>query len=139
MPDKSVKGVYILLIELTADRTIRAGGLGKILFPRGFYAYVGSAMNGLNQRISRHLRKDKLNHWHIDYLTDKAKIRDVLTLETDKKLECVLARKLARELKSTPGFGASDCKCESHLFFAPEPEELKSKVVKAIQSLGTEI
>lgn len=62
-----LKGIYTLVITLTTSATIRAGKLGNISFPEGYYAYVGSALNGLEARIARHLKEDKLLHWHIDY------------------------------------------------------------------------
>lgn len=135
MSDKSPKGIYVLLIELPKDRAIKVGGLGKIFFPQGFYAYVGSAMNGLNQRISRHLRKDKAIHWHVDYLLKKAQVKDVTVYKTEEQLECALAKLLTLEFNSIPGFGASDCKCESHLFFGSHFEKMKSGVIEAFESI----
>jgi sugar fermentation stimulation protein A len=53
-------GVYILLIALPREETIPVGKLGPIRFPEGFYAYVGSAMNGLESRVTRHLRRKNI-------------------------------------------------------------------------------
>jgi len=114
-----VKGVYILRIFLDRDKRIRIGSLDTIDFKKGLYAYVGSAMGGLEQRIGRHLRKNKKMHWHIDYLLGKAEIIKVLVRETNSKSEECTA---AAELKKSGGapvygFGCSDCKCKSHLFY----------------------
>ena len=60
-----MKGSYVLLIEIGQEKEIQIGSIGNIYFKKGFYAYIGSALNGLEQRIERHIRKDKRFHWHI--------------------------------------------------------------------------
>ena len=52
-----MKGIYVLIIELPKSADIRVGKLGIIKFQKGFYAYAGSALNGLSQRIEMHLKK----------------------------------------------------------------------------------
>jgi len=49
-------GVYVLLIWVK-KRKIRIGKLGPLEFARGFYFYVGRALNGLEKRIKRHLEE----------------------------------------------------------------------------------
>ncbi|MEI6423171.1 MAG: GIY-YIG nuclease family protein [Lentisphaerota bacterium] len=116
---KLMKGVYILVISLPKRSCIKIGSLGIIDFKKGYYAYTGSAMGGLEQRVKRHLRKEKKLHWHIDYFLQKAEIFEVHANETaSKQDEC----KNAILLKQSGGvpvinFGASDCKCKSHLFY----------------------
>jgi len=80
-----MKGSYILLIKLLKDSEIKVGSLGTISFKKGFYVYVGSAMGGLEQRINRHLRKNKKTFWHIDYLLNNrgAKIIKVFYKESE--------------------------------------------------------
>jgi Uri superfamily endonuclease len=51
-----MKGSYILLLELTKSQNITVGRLGILLFLKGVYAYVGSALNGIEARVKRHLR-----------------------------------------------------------------------------------
>jgi Uri superfamily endonuclease len=120
-----VKGVYVLLAELESDKLIKIGKLGKIGFRKGFYAYVGSAMNGLENRIRRHLKRKKKLHWHIDWLLRKAEIKDVVYFESNNKMECKVAQTLAKRFESIKGFGASDCRCTSHLFFSADFQSLK--------------
>ena len=77
-------------------------------------------MNGLEQRLARHLRKDKKLHWHIDYLLKKAKIIDTIFLETaDSNDECLAASRIAKIADDEPveSFGSSDCSCNTHLFY----------------------
>ena len=117
-----MKGSYLLIIKLDKDSIIRIGKLGEIKFNKGLYVYVGSALNGLEQRIQRHLRDNKKIHWHIDYLLNYAKITDIFYKENNAREECHIAKKLDKKLPSIPGFGCSDCKCKSHLFYGTYSE-----------------
>ena len=112
-----MKGSYLLVIKNENNAIIQIGKLGEIEFKKGYYIYVGSALNGLEQRIKRHLRLNKKIHWHIDYLLKKSKIIDVFYKENDTREECLIAKKLDEKLYSITGFGCSDCKCKSHLFY----------------------
>jgi Uri superfamily endonuclease len=113
-----MRGVYILLILIGEDVAVNIGSLGKIFFERGLYAYVGSAQNGLEKRVTRHFKKDKRKFWHIDYLLEdkQAKIVEVFYKEAGKEEECRIANKLGEINQSIRGFGSSDCNCKSHLF-----------------------
>jgi sugar fermentation stimulation protein A len=131
-----VTGVYILKIFLHGDTRIEVGSLGAVDFKKGYYAYTGSAMGGIEQRVARHLRKSKKLHWHIDYLLVKAEVKNVFVRETDRKSdECRAAAELEKSGGvHVAGFGSSDCRCKSHLFhfrdFPKLPDqnhELKNK------------
>jgi len=128
-----MKGVYVLLIELKTDKQIQIGKLGNIFFKKGFYAYVGSALNNLEKRIQRHLSLEKKMHWHVDYLLNHADITNVFYKETNEKVECNIARELAKGLKCINGFGCSDCGCQSHLHYGK-----KNKIFKEILKLKME-
>jgi len=125
-----MKGSYILIIQVKRDVEIKIGKLGALSFKRGYYAYVGSALNGLETRIERHLRKKKKMHWHIDYFLDKARIKEVWYKEGGK--ECEMAGMFS--LPSIKNFGCSDCKCRSHLFYSSSYK----KLVDAIKKMGME-
>jgi Uri superfamily endonuclease len=112
-----MKGSYVLLIKLNNDQEIKIGKLGNISFKRGFYLYVGSALNGLKNRLNRHFKINKKTHWHIDYLLKYGKIIDAYYKESDSKEECDIVKNFENKLFSIPGFGCSDCKCKSHLFY----------------------
>jgi len=129
-----VKGSYVLLMELSREQTVIAGKLGAINFTPGYYAYTGSAMNSLYPRIKRHLRRDKKMRWHIDYLLQKARIKDIIICETGDKIECLIAGALKERYDSVPGFGSSDCNCPSHVFSATT--EMGPEVMKMLDSLG---
>lgn len=115
-----MKGTYLLIINIKKPVIIKIGLLGKIKFDKGDYVYVGSAMNNLEKRIKRHLKKskDKKKYWHIDYLlaNKNVKIIRVLKKESNKKQECEIARKIVKIGQAIKNFGSSDCKCKSHLF-----------------------
>lgn len=110
-------GSYIIILCITRDIRIRIGRLGILKFKKGYYLYVGSAKTNLTKRIERHKRKRKRFFWHIDYLRNKAKFCTALPIRTSATLECPIANRL-REITdwSIPGFGSSDCSCETHLF-----------------------
>ena len=114
------KGTYILAMKLDNAAEITIGKLGRFTFPAGHYLYFGSAMNGLHARIARHLRSEKCLHWHIDYLLQQATIIDIWYIESAERLECRLyleATRLAGASVPVKGFGASDCRCTSHLLY----------------------
>ena len=126
----------MLLINLPEERTITVGNLGTVSFTRGYYTYVGSALGGFRSRLNRHLRTDKKPHWHIDYLLEKAELDAIITGETQEKTECMISRELAQRFDSMPGFGASDCRCSSHLFFGAD--DMRTTVVSAFEGVGLE-
>jgi len=115
-------GVYSLLIELKKNQKIKVGNLGEFKFLKGFYVYTGSAMNNLEKRIERHLRKNKKKFWHIDYLLSNknARIISILKIRTKKRIECKLNEEIFKNLKGkifVKKFGSSDCNCKSHLVY----------------------
>lgn len=112
-------------MELKDNVQIKIGKLGKMEFRKGHYAYVGSAMNNLENRIRRHLKRKKKLHWHIDWFLGKAEIKDVVYFESSNKIECKVAETLTKRFESIKGFGSSDCRCTSHLFFSVDFQSLK--------------
>ena len=132
----AARGSYVLLMNLTEERMITIGGLGTVRFPHGHYAYVGSALGGFRSRLNRHLRSEKKPHWHIDYLLEKAVLDSIITGETQERTECKIVRALAQKFGSVPGFGASDCRCRSHLFFGAE--DMTPTIVSTIEGVGLE-
>lgn len=131
-----MKGSYVLLIELPEQQTIAIGSLEALYFPPAYYAYVGSAMGGFKSRLSHHFQENRKPHWHIDYLLQKASISDVIACETEDRVECTIAQALSHWFDSIPGFGSSDCKCPSHLFFASEGRQMESTIKTVLNSLG---
>ena len=132
-----MKGTYVLIIENHADKEIEIGKIGNITFKKGFYAYVGSALSGLEQRVGRHLRvKNKKLYWHIDYFLARpgVEIKEVTVAETRERKECEIAANLEIAMAPIANFGCSDCACNSHLFFSSSLTELKEHVYNSFQS-----
>ena len=112
------------------------GSLSNVYFPQGYYAYVGSALGGIKARLDHHLNQSKRRHWHIDYLLPKASITDIIIGESEDRVECVIARALSAQFDSIPGFGSSDCRCSSHLFFAAKERQMKSAIIMTFELLA---
>lgn len=135
-----MKGCYCLIIELKKDSIIEIGKkLGNIQFERGYYVYVGSAMNSLENRIKRHLSDEKKLHWHIDYfLKDpESEIIDVI-FNINVKVECELSKYLSKQSSGIRDFGCSDCDCESHLYYFKNRKCAIESVENAYNSIAME-
>lgn len=113
-----MRGIYVLLIQLSEDIDVDVGAVGKIAFQKGLYAYVGSAQTNLEKRIRRYFRKEKHRFWHVDYLLDNdaAKVVKVFFKSANKAEECETAKIIGESAEPIVGFGCSDCNCKSHLF-----------------------
>ena len=131
-----MKGSYILLVHLPEAGAITVGRLGKLDFARGHYAYIGSAMGGIKARLNHHLHRTRRPHWHIDYLRDRASVTSIIICESDQRHECAIAQTLMGQLDCIPGFGASDCRCRSHLFFSASENQLKQAIRATLDRLG---
>lgn len=109
-------------------------------FRKGYYVYIGSAMNSLVARINRHLSDEKKLHCHIDYLlkNESSEIRDVLFNVSDEKIECDLASTIALNGEEVPKFGCSDCKCNSHLIYFKRKRDAMKSVKTGYELLNME-
>jgi Uri superfamily endonuclease len=121
-------GSYILIMRLPQHVAVDVGKLGRFDFAAGWYAYAGSARGpgGLDARVSRHFRASKTLHWHVDHLHAHTELTSVWYTVDSRKRECDWARALS-ELPGAgvvaPGFGASDCRCPTHLLhFSERPD-----------------
>ena len=116
-------GNYLIFLEIPEECAISVGSLGMITIKAGWYVYSGSARKNLYLRIARHQRKmRKQKHWHLDYLTPRARTIKSFPVLTSGNLECDLAADLHKLGGiGISGFGCSDCRCKSHLFFFPGP------------------
>ncbi len=136
MPKKeTLKGTYCLLIHLKCDTEITIGKLGEKNFTKGYYIYIGSALNSLKTRIQRHLRNEKKIHWHIDYLlnNENTEIIDVIYTISPIKLECKIAGTMAENSVGVKKFGCSDCKCDSHLLYFEEYNDSRITCTNAFE------
>jgi Uri superfamily endonuclease len=131
-------GTYVLVMMMEQNAILRIGGRGLMHFEAGCYLYVGSALNGLENRLNRHLRREKRVRWHIDYLLRRATISQIWYSVGRARLECVWARRLAETSGVQPfpqPFGASDCACRTHLFYANAHPDLSYVRTQLAQGL----
>ncbi|MDD5014807.1 MAG: GIY-YIG nuclease family protein [Atribacterota bacterium] len=128
MIEKS-EATYVLVINVSEDLKIGVGQLGEVLFKKGDYVYIGSAKGCLETRLQRHLRKEKRIFWHIDYILENQKAKVLQVWVTSKSIECKTADVFEGEYTCEivkKGFGSSDCKCLSHLFFVKNKKRIES-------------
>ena len=116
-------GSYLLILKNKEQQTVTVGQLGEYDFKEGYYIYVGSALGpgGVESRVKRHSKKNKKLHWHIDYLRAVTDLVEVWYLYSNSRYEHQFADLLEQfENIEIPisDFGASDCKCQAHLFFS---------------------
>jgi len=129
-----MKGSYVLLIKLPNEQAIEIGSLNTIRFAAGNYAYVGSALSGLESRLSHHLKGSNRPHWHIDYLLKRTSLSGIILCQTGERAECTVAEAISHQFHAIPGFGCSDCRCHSHLFFSTD--EMKSTIMTTLKGLA---
>jgi sugar fermentation stimulation protein A len=111
------RGSYLLILNLMRNQKIGIGKLGRVIFRKGFYIYVGSAMANLSKRMERHRHLRKQHHWHIDDLRAVAEFHSVLAIRSSDRLECEIAKAVDKIAEwSVSGFGSTDCSCDTHLF-----------------------
>lgn len=115
-------GTYALILSCSTTGRVRIGRLGAMELQRGYYVYVGSALGpgGLQARIAQHQNSSASPHWHVDYLRGHTRLQRVWYSYEGYRYEHKWARAMhAMTGARIPlaGFGASDCRCPSHLYF----------------------
>jgi len=130
-----MKGIYCLIIDIKKNISPIIGALGKILFKKGKYVYVGSAQNSIEKRVDRHFSKNKKIKWHIDYLLSNpiVKIEKALYKKAGREQECKIACFFNKSEKPIKDFGCSDCSCYSHLFRLKSLKSLNTLQLKGIR------
>ncbi len=126
-------------------RSLRAGELeigrlGSLELLPGCYVYVGSALGpgGVRARVNRHSRGGGPRHWHLDHLLPAVELEEVWYTHDAERRECVWSEVFPRMSGASvplPGFGASDCRCRSHLVFfesAPALNSFRRRVHAAV-------
>lgn len=134
------EGAYVLCINVKRPLSLFVGALGKVFFPAGCYAYVGSARRGIVARVSRHKRlamqKEGKLHWHIDHLLMNPHTQWAGEVMLEDGIECEISRHIST-LKGVTvpvsGFGASDCRsgCKAHLYLLPQGNPCRNTSVTA--------
>ncbi len=118
----SEKGLYIIGFHVQSFSTFIAGK--QRFFNDGYIIYVGSAGNGFNKRVLRHLTS-KRKKWHIDYISQAiASMPSFICLVKGGfgvELEDRLASRLAHLFTPIGMLGSSDAN-EPHLFYTNDME-----------------
>ncbi|WP_297474984.1 DUF123 domain-containing protein [Thermococcus sp.] len=119
-----MKGSYLLVMRLYKDAIVRTKAR-EFNLKGGYYVYVGSAMNSLEKRVTRHFSKEKKFHWHIDYLLREAELLRAYLIPSEERLEERLSLEVSRFGGPVEGFGAGDVKVSTNLYrFDGEPDEV---------------
>ena len=117
----SRKGTYLLVMRSERSRRVQVGKLGTIELNIGYYLYAGSAFGpgGIKARVSRHHKRRKPKHWHLDYLSGALTPLEVWFTYDPVRREHDWAKLLSDQkcIKPVNGFGCSDCRCDAHFFF----------------------
>ena len=99
------KGVYCLAITVEEPVDIIVGALGRLDFPSGSYIYVGSALNGLEARLRRHIKtshgRGEATHWHIDYLLREPEVEIEALKQADLNVVRVPSEKWDEIMKAS--------------------------------------
>jgi Uri superfamily endonuclease len=137
-------GTYVLVLSSRSTDLIQIGRLGALQLQSGFYVYVGSALGpgGVRARLAHHLKLSRRPHWHIDYLRAHTSVEEVWYRLDTRRLEHIRAEHIRlTEGAVVPlvGFGSTDCRCESHLFFfqqRPSRERFRQVLGKGIRTVS---
>jgi Uri superfamily endonuclease len=125
-PVAAIPGTYALLLLSTTDRVVPIGQRGQLHVQPGCYVYVGSALGpgGVRARLWHHCRSAARPHWHIDYLRGTVRLIKIWYTYDARRREHQWAEVLGGlRGASVPmkGFGASERRCVSHLYFFTTP------------------
>jgi Uri superfamily endonuclease len=128
-PLPSAPGTYLLVLHAEQAVQVRIGSLTQMEVLPGYYLYTGSAFGpgGLRARLGRHLGPPGVQRWHIDYLRCVARPVGAWYAPGPERWEHTWAQALSVHPScqvALPRFGASDCRCPTHLFYCSELVEI---------------
>jgi Uri superfamily endonuclease len=114
-------GSYALLFSCPRRASAAVGALGRVELAPGYLIYLGSALGsgGLAGRLRHHVAPLGRPRWHVDFLRPHASLVGAWWTSNTRRLEHAWAACLASAASFSPvraGFGASDCRCATHLF-----------------------
>lgn len=132
-------GTYILVLKADQHSEIQVGKLGVLAVRPGYYVYIGSAFGpgGLRARLKHHLGCAKRLHWHIDYLrrvTHPEKIYGVVSKERYEHLWVARIGSLSAATMPLTGFGATDSRAKTHLFYFRKKPDLTNVIMPSASS-----
>ena len=115
-------GTYVLVLASAQQHAVQVGRLGPIDLRPGYYLYIGSAFGagGIRSRLKHHARISARPHWHLDYIRPGLALQSIWYSHDELRRECEWAAALRLKpsiSRPLAGFGASDCRCGTHLFY----------------------
>ena len=118
----SLPGTYSLILSSSVEKSVNISKLGTLFLKPGFYVYIGSAFGpgGLKARIKHHFSYSTRPHWHLDYLRPALSVCEIWYTYDQTRREhqwAAIHSQTRGSILPLPGFGSSDCRCLSHLFF----------------------
>lgn len=121
MQELAWPGTYALLFSCSKRARASVGALGCVELAPGHLVYVGSALGagGLAGRLRHHVAPLGRPRWHVDFLRPHASLVGAWWTSNTRRLEHTWAACLASApsfSQARAGFGASDCRCTTHLF-----------------------
>ena len=127
------KGNYILVLSLKNHESQFIPRFGNVQFSPGIYLYCGSAhgQGGLRSRVTRHLKKNSIPHWHIDWVKGHMKMLEIWGQVSEDYNECGFSNfisHLENASAAVIGFGSSDCKkkCLTHFWKLPVKDDIEN-------------
>ena len=132
----SKSGTYIVVLRSDRPKTVQIGKLARLDIKKGYYVYIGSALGpgGVLARLKHHSKVSARPHWHLDYLRAEIEFYEAYALHSPDRKECEWAsimENMEGVCEPLKGFGSSDCRCNTHLFYFSS----KVKTVQAIKAI----
>ncbi|MDP8003317.1 MAG: GIY-YIG nuclease family protein [Caldisphaera sp.] len=130
------KGLYIIGFQIVNRIKFN---INKKLYKldNGFVIYVGSAGNGLRDRLKRHLLKNKRIKWHIDYLSSSIDSLPIFIFYVKGNYGVIKEDNLASLLKKSftniGMLGSTDSK-EPHLFYSDNEQKILEFLLKTMEN-----
>ena len=130
--------LYIVGIYVSKPITIEVGSLGRVSFRKGYYIYIGSGGRAPLSRIHRHFRRNKRIRWHIDYLTQYYPALEAYVIWSPNIDEYGLYLDLCSRYEFIEGFGSSDKRSKSHLFYLGGLDGYRDAINYIVSKYGAE-
>jgi Uri superfamily endonuclease len=125
-PPDRLPGTYLLRFDLDEPLCLDIGRLGQVPLSSGALYYVGSAFGpgGVAARVHRHVAGTGRPHWHVDRVRAERSVCEVWFSHAPMRLEHAWAERLLALVgahSAAARFGASDCRCPTHLVHFDRP------------------
>lgn len=133
----SKSGTYIIVFKVN-DYINLIINKKEFIINKGYIIYIGSAGNGLNNRLKRHLIKYKKLKWHIDYITINKQVEPSLIFYKEGQYGINIEDKLSNlfylKFKKLDNLGATDSKMP-HMYYSNNINEILDIIYKIDGSL----